>query len=142
MNVPRNNLMVRIWDLGPKKPEAPKKPDVPKGKDGDPEFELAKIEFEGALVIYRADLIAYGRARIDYDNWQANMGGPAELEMWSVGAKDAKARDPDRYVDKLPRGVKPGPGHFKNLEREQERMSEQDEAARRDPQFGEQRVPA
>jgi hypothetical protein len=37
--------------------------------------------------------------------------GPAEILMWSVDAGEALERDPDRYREKLPVGMKFGPHH-------------------------------
>jgi hypothetical protein len=35
--------------------------------------------------------------------------GPAQINHWSTDAGDMLERDPERYVEKLPPGVEPGP---------------------------------
>ena len=63
-------------------------------------------------------------------------GGPYQLTMRSVNARDALKRDPNRYVLKLPKGLKPGP---KQAEIEQQERDEADHfaaEAARDPVFG------
>lgn len=57
--------------------------------------------------------------------------GPVELTMWTVDAREAKKRAPDRYVDKLPRGMRPGPAD----DELKARASMRDEEAP-DPHFG------
>lgn len=126
----------KIWDLGPQAPKAPAKPEPPKGKDGDPDYELAKVEFEHALAIYREDLLAYGRQTKEYREWKKRDGGPVQIDLWTVDANEAMRRDPDRYVKSLPRGTKPGRAHFENLEREKAREEDLEADRKRDPQFG------
>src|SRR5205809_707123 len=75
--------MIRLWDLGPKEPQAPKRPDLPKGKEGEPEYDLALIEFKGALAVYEEALKAYGIAKRDFADWHKTYGGPYELERLS-----------------------------------------------------------
>lgn len=84
---------VILWDTGPVKPVAPARPEVPKGKEGDPEYDLAKIEFAEALEDYQEALKTWKKAKIEYADWQKQNGGPIEIVMWSCDAFDALARD-------------------------------------------------
>ena len=146
-------MMVVLWDLGPSKPEAPKRPVAPKGNAGDPEFDLALIEFKQEIEDYEAALKAYRQAKIDFAKFQERYGGPYEITQWSVDAADTLARDPNRYCISsrtrgyeraknggLPAGLKPGHGHAENLRRQQEGYADLEEARRRDPVFGTQEV--
>lgn len=126
----------KVWDLGPDPPQPPKPPETPRGKDGDPDYELAKLHYVQALEGYKLDLFAYGRQRDEYQAWQREKGGPVELERWGVEVEEAIARDPKRYRRELPKGMKPGRAHFENLERQRTRADELAEDRRRDPQFG------
>lgn len=140
---------VVLWDIGPTKPEAPKKPALPKGKEGEPEFDLAMIDFKEALEEYADGLKAYGRAKIEYAKWQKDQGGAIELKMFSCDAHDALARDPKRYHISastrgheklknhgLPDGHKPGKGQAENIRRAEEGQAEFAAARARDPIFG------
>ncbi|TAL43842.1 MAG: hypothetical protein EPN91_05655 [Salinibacterium sp.] len=84
---------VVLWDIGPHKPSPPKRPDTPKGKPGQPEFDLAMIEFREQLDAYEDALKAYGRAKTEYAEWQKREGGAIERTMYSCDAHDALARD-------------------------------------------------
>lgn len=140
---------VMLWDIGPLKPVQPARPKVPVGKDGDPEFELAKIEFVEVLEKYQADLKAYGKAKIEHAEWQDKQGGALEIRMFSCDANDALSRDPDRYFISastygheslknhgLPAGYRPGKGHADNLRRAAEGDAEFALIRARDPVFG------
>ena len=140
---------VVLWDIGPTKPVAPAKPALPKGKEGEPEFDLAMIEFKESLEEYAEALKAYGRAKTEYAKWQKDQGGAIELKMFSCDAHDALARDPKRYHISsstrgheklknfgLPDGVKPGKGQAENIRRAQEGEAEFAAARARDPVFG------
>lgn len=140
---------VFLWDIGPIKPSAPNKPALPKGKEGEPEYDLAKIEFAEHLEQYQTDLKAYGAAKTDYAKWQKDQGGAIELRMFSCDAHDALERAPDRYFISastrgheklknhgLPAGHKPGRGHEANIERARQGEAEFNAARARDPVFG------
>ncbi|MGD1017298.1 MAG: hypothetical protein ABR863_12800 [Roseiarcus sp.] len=155
----RERSMVYVWDCGPTAPSAPRRPVAPKGKEGDPEFDLAMVDFRQALVDYEADLKTYGARKEEFAHWQRQNGGPIELKMWSVDARDAFARD-GKAVDEgrqpakryfissrtrgheslpnqgLPGNLKPGKGHLENLRREREGDADLDAARRADPIFG------
>ena len=63
-------------------------------------------------------------------------GGPVQLIMRTVNAKDALRRDPNRYVLKLPRGIKPGPAQAELEQRNRDEASDFAALAARDPVFG------
>lgn len=149
----RGTQMVVLWDLGPQKPTAPKRPAAPKGKEGDPEFDLAKIEFQDVLDEYQTALKAFGQAKKDYADWLKRVGGPIELTMWSCDAADSLARDPKRYCVSaatrgheklpnrgLPEGIKPGQGQIEQQRRIAAGDSDLEQLRRRDPVFGEQEL--
>lgn len=140
---------VFLWDIGPIKPTAPVKPTLPKGKEGEPEHDLAVIEFKGELDEYAEALKAYGVAKKEFAAWQKNQGGAIELRMFSCDAHDALERAPDRYFISastrghdglknhgLPAGHKPGRGHEANIERARQGEAEFNSARARDPVFG------
>lgn len=142
---------VYLWDKGPKKPSPPQRPDLPKGKIGDPEFDLAMIEFKEFLEDYERALKAYSKAKDDYAKWHKDNGGPFEIKMYSVNATEALQRDPDRYCvsaktrghgsrtnQGLPDGMKPGRAHFENLARIAAGESDMEQARRSDPVFGDE----
>jgi hypothetical protein len=149
----QGDMMVYLWDLGPKEPKAPKRPDVPQGKEGNPEYDLAVIEFKEKLEGYEQALKEFRRAKDDHAAFRKTYGGPYEIRMWSCDAADALARDEHRYrissrtrgYEKLknrglPEGLTPGHGHEENLRREQEGDAELLAARRRDPVFGTQEM--
>lgn len=151
----REIARVWLWDLGPEKPNAPTRPQPPNGKEGDPKYDLAVIEFKDQLVDYEAALRGYKQALIDYEAWQTRFGGPYAFSQHSVDARDTLERDPKRYCvmsrtrghshlknQGLPDGVKPGRAHFENLERERAAGIDLENARRRDPVFGEAEVRA
>lgn len=153
MIVDRGTQMVVLWDLGPQKPVPPKRPNAPKGKEGDPEFDLAKIEFQEELDDYQAALKAYSTAKIDYAKWLKDVGGPIERTMWSCDADDALARDPKRYCISastrghanapnrgLPEGQKPGKGHIEQQKRIEAGEADMVQLRKSDPVFGAQEL--
>ena len=155
----RERSMVYLWDCGPTAPSAPKRPVAPRGKEGEPEFDLAMVDFRQALLDYEADLRTYGARKDEFAKWQTQNGGPFEIKMWSVDARAALEIE-ERAVKEglvpakryfissrtrsfeslpnqgLPGNMKPGKGHFENLRREREGEADLDEARRSDPVFG------
>lgn len=137
-------MRVRMWDIGPKEPVAPKRPTPPKGAEGSPEYKLAMLDFDEAIKSYEAESAAYAVAKRDYDRWQAEYGGPIELDMASVDARDALTRDPARYIVSnpkkpnggLPKGMKPGPAHMENMRRKEAELAEFEAVRRTDPVYG------
>jgi len=151
---------VYLWDIGPEKPAPPIRPPLPKGKEGDPEYDLAKVEFADALARYDAELKEHGRRKAEYASWERQCGGPVEMEFWSVNAREAldsdvravaegrqtrrrwylssRTRGSERLPNRgLPEGMKPGHGQA-DLERtRKERDADFADAMRRDPIFGE-----
>lgn len=152
---------VWLWDIGPKKPEMPRKPSAPKApaghkgewKEGDPEYELAMVEFKETLDAYTASRAQYRLDLAAYAAWNKRFGGPYELRQFSCDAHDTLQRDPERYFISsrtrghekkknggLPEGMKPGPAHAENLRREQAGHEEFEAAMRADPVFGQQEI--
>ncbi len=154
---------VWLWDCGPTKPTPPSRPTAPKGKEGDPEFDLALVEFKETLEAYSADIKAYGRAKEEFAAWHKNFGGPYMLAFWSVDARDALENDlravtegrqaKRRYFMSartrgygnlpnggLPEGMKPGHRHAENMRREEAGDVDMEYARRKDPVFGEQEL--
>lgn len=134
----QHTLLVRIWDLGPQKPEVPVKPDLPEGKEGTPAYDLAVIDFEGALARYKSGLAAYGQQQKDFVEWHQHYQGPYQFETHSVNAREAIANDPQRYVAELPKGRKPGKWHADQVEQAAERRRDFARTIARDPVFGSQ----
>lgn len=140
MNAPNDNLRVKFWDLGPERPiapDAPVKPEHPKGTSAA-DIAVAEVEYEDAIEQYKQDLRAYSARKKEHDHWRTTIGGPVQIESWSVDMQDAFARDPRRYAKELPKGYKPGKQHYENEERDRRKQLDTEEAARRDPQFGTQ----
>lgn len=155
---------VWLWDCGPAKPMAPKRPAAPKGKEGDPEYDLAKVEFAEQLEDYATALKSWKQQKQDYAKWQEGNGGPIEIVMWSCDAADALARDEAAakkdgrerrfYVSSrtrghsgipnrgLPEGVKPGHGQAENERRQREGDADLAAALKADPVFGQQELRA
>jgi hypothetical protein len=161
-----NNLLdehgkskVFLWDCGPEEPEMPEAPDAPFGKDGDPRFDLAKLQYRRALKHYEDELLIYEQRDLEFRGWQRNVRGPVELMMWSVDARDALEHDARAVAENrqkklryyvssrtrgfekaknlgLPAGVVPGAGHQENLMRQFAGEKEFVEVLKKDPQFG------
>jgi hypothetical protein len=159
---------VILWDIGPSKPVAPKRPDLPKGKEGDPEYDLAKVEFQEALEDYTEALKTWKRQKTEYADWHKQNGGPVEITMWSCDAHDALGRDAAaapivikngeekkqlRYFISartrghsnlpnrgLPNGMRPGHGQGELERRMIEGDADMVAARRADPVFGKQEI--
>jgi hypothetical protein len=58
--------MTSDWREWPPKPTKPKAPTPPKGKEGNPKYDLAVIDFYKALEEYKVELTAYRRAQVEY----------------------------------------------------------------------------
>ena len=150
---------VWIWDIGPEKPVNPKKPVAPKGRDGDPEYDLACVEFKEALKDYEEDRERYKKALKDHADFERKFGGPFEFSQWSCDARNTFDYDADAVKDGrqtrlrfylssrtrgnsqatnggLPEGLKPGHGQADILRREREGMEDLIAARRADPVFG------
>lgn len=155
------SMKVWLWDCGPEEPVLPDPPDPPSGKEGDPKYDLAKIQFKRQLKAYEAALEKYEADMIEFDRWQKNEGGPVERLFWSVDARDALRYDAKaveegrqkalryhlsartRGYEKLkngglPNGMRPGKGQQANLEREIAGHAEMAAALRADPVFGQE----
>ena len=129
---------VSLWDVGPVRPEAPKAPVEPveakdlKGAD----LALAKIHYEDALEVYKAELRVYGEAKKEYSDWHRDNGGPLKKSLWSTDAVHALGTDPERYFLELPKGMKPGKAQIEADRRAEMSEAELNEAREKDPQFG------
>lgn len=162
----REQMQVWLWDCGPEEPVLPTAPEPPSGKDGDPKYDLAKIGYKRQLRTYEAALEQYERDEAEYKRWQRDKGGPVEIIMWSVDARDALSNDarqvkseknPDgrqtraRYClssrtkgyghlknGGLPKGMKPGHGQEANVERQIAGEKEFLAALKADPVFGQE----
>jgi hypothetical protein len=151
---------VWLWDIGPEKPRPPQRPPLPKGKEGDPAFDLEKIEFKDALEVYEASLKHHAVLKAQYSDWERKCGGPIEIPFWSVDAEHALAAD-ERAVREgrqsrrrwyissrtrgksklpnrgLPEGMKPGHGQAAIERQIREDGIDMAAARRSDPIFGE-----
>jgi hypothetical protein len=78
-----------LWDTGPTEPDYPEPPQMPEGKEGDPKYDLAKIQFKRALRAYEEALLDYERRLAEYKDFKRRYGGPIEVKFWSVDAMDA-----------------------------------------------------
>jgi len=142
---------VWLWDLGPKKPEMPKRPQMPAGKEGEPAFDLAMVDFREQILDYETAVKAYRADKTAFDAFAVRYGGPYEISMWSADASDALKNDAHRYCISartrgytslknggLPVGMKPGKGHAENMRRMAEGDADLAAIKRRDPVFGDQ----
>lgn len=89
-----------LWDCGPEKPKPPARPVAPKGKEGDPEFDLAKVEFAEDLDNYQAALKKWKADKEEFAEFENRYGGPIERRFWSVDARDAILNDLKAVFDK------------------------------------------
>lgn len=154
-------MKVWLWDCGPEEPELPEPPDAPTGKDGDPKYDLAKIQFKRKLKAYEDALLRFEQQTIEFTRWERQNGGPVETLHWSVDAKDAMKNDAravsegrqgklryhisarTRGYDKLkngglPHGVTPGHGQQAAVERAIAGEKEFLAAMKADPVFGQE----
>jgi hypothetical protein len=169
-DMPPNSFDIQqviLWDVGPPKPLAPKRPVVPKvmkeSKEGDPEYDLAKIEMADLLEEYAEALKRWKQAKIDYADWHGRNDGPVEIPFWSCDAADALARDAaavkegrqlelryylssrtrghaNRPNRGLPEGKRPGKGQAELERREREGDADLVAARAADPIFGKQEI--
>jgi hypothetical protein len=154
-----SDMKVWLWDCGPEKPKPPARPEPPSGKEGDPEFDLAKIEFREKLETYEAGQKAFAKQREEFADWEVRHGGPIELLFWSCDARDclrndARAVEEERQTKArwhlssrtrgyeklpnkgLPEGMTFGRGHQAQLERQRQGEATFAEARKADPVFG------
>lgn len=136
-----NSLLVKIWDLGPDAPTMPSKPELPKGKEGSAEYEMAMIDFEGELAVYKTALATYGRMKKDHAEWHHQYGGPYQIEMYSVNAREAIQIEPTRYSAELPKGRKAGRWQTEEQQRLKDERQSFAKMIARDPVFGSQGAP-
>lgn len=149
------------WDIGPERPIAPKKPALPKvGKSGDPEYDLAKVEFDIELENYKETLLAYERAKKAFALWKS---GPVEFTQDSSIAHDTEMNDARAVAEGrqtkrrfymsastrgygnlpnhgLPEGMKPGQGQAEIERRKAEQVADMVAAGQADPVFGKQEL--
>lgn len=157
-------MQVWLWDCGPTEPDLPEPPEAPTGKEGDPKFDLQKLQFRRKLKHYEDALLAYEKNLADFKDWQTRYGGPIELQFWSCDARDAllndkaavdegrqvaaryhishRTRGYEKVVNMgLPEGVKPGRSHQENMRREADRAADLHQAMMADPVFGQEARP-
>ena len=93
-------MSVLLFDIGPQLP-APA-PTPPAGK-ATPAQQAA---YEEDVAAYVAAVLRYRRERQEFEQ---KYQGPVEIQADPVSAREFKERSPERYLDFLPSGVKPGP---------------------------------
>lgn len=132
------NDHVELWDIGPKPPEAPKPPVAPvESKDlKGPDLALAVIHYEDAMADYKDALRAYGKSKVDYQDWRRKFNGPVKIDVWSTDAVHNLNIEPERYFLELPKGVKPGKAQAEADEAAAMTEAQLNEAREKDPQFG------
>jgi hypothetical protein len=140
------SMHVWLWDTGPTEPELPEPPDPPSGKQGDPKFDLANIQFQRKLIGYRGALEKYERDVAEFKQWSSKNGGPVAVMFWSTDATSALKSDAravaegrqgkPRWYRDLPPSMKPGHGHRENVERHAAGREEMLAAMKSDPVFG------
>jgi hypothetical protein len=167
-DLPPNSFDIQqviLWDVGPMKPVAPKRPSIPeilkKGKEGDAEYDLAKIEMAELLEDYATALKRWKQDKIEYAAWGDR--GAIELPFWSCDAADALANDAKAVADGrqaslryyisartrghgnlpnlgLPEGKKPGKAQAEQERRAREGDADLVAARKADPVFGQQEI--
>jgi hypothetical protein len=153
------DLKVVLWDCGPEGPVAPVAPTLPKGREGEPEYDLAKIQFARKLEAYRQALVQWEIDTVVFKDWATRNGGPVEQMFWSCDASDALQNDARSVKEGrqarrrwfvsartrgcerlpnggLPEGFKPGHGHQANIERQIAGQADLLAAKAADPMFG------
>jgi hypothetical protein len=153
------DLRVYLWDCGPEKPVLPTRPKPPEGVEGDPEYDLAVLEFQEVFETYSAALKTHRQRVAEYADWELRHGGPIEHGFWSCDARDALQNDAravaegrqvrprwhlssrTRGYEKLPNhglpaGMIAGRGHDANVERQRQGAELLEQARRADPVFG------
>ncbi len=154
---------VWMWDIGPEKPGVPKRPVPPQGKDNDPEYQLAKVEFAEALEEYQAALRKAKHDKQEHADWHRRNGGPIEHLFDAPSAKEALENDVRAvsegrqtrqrwYVSSrtrghanlpnkgLPDGMKAGHGQAEQERRAAEGVSDLMTLRKSDPVFGKQEL--
>lgn len=154
---------VWLWDIGPEKPGIPKRPSPPQGKENDPEYQLAKVEFNEALEEYQAALKKAKTDKEEYAFWHRRNGGPIECLFDAPSAYEAlendkravaegrqeklrwflssRTRGHSKLLNRgLPENAKPGHGQAEQERRAAEGDSDLIAARKSDPVFGKQEL--
>lgn len=156
-----SDMKVWLWDCGPHDPHLPVPPDPPTGKEGDPKYDLAKLQFKRKLRDYEEALLRFERDLAEYNDFQKRYGGPIEVLQWSCDARDtlkwdalavkegrqpatrwhlsSRTRGHDKLPNRgLPKGMVPGHGHQAAIERQIAGEKEFVAAMKADPVFGQE----
>jgi hypothetical protein len=97
---PPSSVTVIVWDIGPQLPA-----DVPQRPDSSA-TPAQQEDYQADISAYVAAVFRYKRERQEFEQ---KYKGPVEIQADSVSAREFKERSPERYLDFLPSGVKPGP---------------------------------
>jgi hypothetical protein len=65
--------------------------------------------------------------------WENEYGGPVKIEFFAVDARHALKTEPNRYLMKLPKGVRAGQAQ---LDAEERATAENEEVEASDPHYG------
>jgi hypothetical protein len=157
----RDAQTVWLWDCGPEEPMLPEPPEPPTGKDGEPKYDLARLQYKRELKRYEDALIAFEAAEKEFQRWHKVEQGPLELRFDSTLARDALLHDARAVEDGrqekrryylssrtrgseklrnlgLPNGVEPGKGHQRALELQIAGDAAFVEILKADPHFGQE----
>lgn len=85
----QGDMKAWLWDCGPEEPGLPEPPSAPQGREGDPKYDLAKVQFRRALKAYEEQLLLYEQRAAEFKDWNIRMGGPMERLFYSCDARDA-----------------------------------------------------